>query len=95
MLGSKVNSQMKLSDITFQELTIYDKTARNVIAETAQNLSVVKEAEICYLGGYICLKCPECEKMLGLRNEYSTGETVKCHRCQIKLYISAYKRYER
>lgn len=86
---------MKLSDITFQELTIYNKTAKNVIAETAQNLSVAKETEICYLGGYICLECPECGKMLGLRNEYHTGETVKCHRCQIKLYISAYKRYER
>ena len=83
---------MKLSDITFQNLTIYDKATRNVIAETAQNLSVAKEAEICYLGGYICL---ECGKMLGLRNEYHTGETVKCHRCQIKLYISVYKRYER
>ena len=83
---------MKLSDITFQKLTIYNKTARNVIAETAQNLSVAKEAEIYYLGGYICL---ECDKMLGLRNEYHTVETVKCHRCQIKLYISAYKRYER
>ena len=42
---------MKLSDITFQNLTIYDKATRNVIAETAQNLSVAKEAEICYLGG--------------------------------------------
>ena len=60
--------------------------------ETAQNLSVAKEAEICYLGGHICL---ECGKMLRLRNEYHTVETVKCHRCQIKLYISAYKRYER
>lgn len=86
---------MKLSNITFQNLIIYDKATRKVIAETAQNLSVAKEAEICYLGGYICLKCPECGKMLGLRNEYHTGEIVKCHRCQIKLYISAYKRYER
>lgn len=57
---------MKLSDITFQNLTIYDKATRNVIAETAQNLSVAKEAEICCLGGHICLDYPECGKMLGL-----------------------------
>ena len=58
---------MKLSDITFQNLTIYDK------------------ATMLSWWAY----------MLRLRNEYHTVETVKCHRCQIKLYISTYKRYER
>lgn len=83
---------MKLNNITFQKLTIYDQATGKVIAETAQNLSMTKEAEICYLSGYICIQCPACGKMLGLRNEYHTGETVECPRCQVKSYISAYKK---
>lgn len=83
---------MKLNNITFQKLTIYDQVTGKVIAETAQNLSVTKAAEICYLGGYICLQCPECGKMFGLRNEYHTGETIECPRCKVKSYV---KRYER
>lgn len=55
---------MKLNNITFQRLTIYDKATGKVIAETAQNLSMTKVVEICYLGGYICLQCPECGKCL-------------------------------
>lgn len=86
---------MKLNSITFQKLTIYNQDIEKIIAETTQNLSIAKEAEICYLGGYICLQCPECKKLLGLRSEYCTGEAVKCPRCKVKSYISEYKRYER
>lgn len=51
-----------------------------------------KESEICYFDGYICLQCPECGKLFGLRNEYHTGETIECPRCKVKSYV---KRYER
>ncbi len=85
---------MKLNNITFQRLTIYDKATGEVTAETTQNPSMYKIAEYGYFNDYLCLKCPDCGNSLGLRGlyPYRGDEQAQCYKCGLIVNVPEYEK---